>query len=156
MKKWPWLLLSLGILVLDQLSKYWVGLHFTPWVPYPVFSGFNITLAWNNGAAFSFLSGAGEWHRWFFVVFSLLMSVVFVIWLRRLPENAVLQPLAIALLLGGAAGNLIDRLFFGYVVDFLEVYYQNWHWPVFNIADSAIFVGAVLLMLDLLRNKTAT
>lgn len=156
MKKWPWLLLSLGILVLDQLSKYWVGLHFTPWVPYPVFSGFNITLAWNNGAAFSFLSGAGEWHRWFFVVFSLLMSVVFVIWLRRLPENAVLQPLAIALLLGGAAGNLIDRLFFGYVVDFLEVYYQNWHWPVFNIADSAIFVGVVLLMLDLLRNKTAT
>lgn len=156
MKKWPWLLLSLGILVLDQLSKYWVDLHFTPWVPYPVFSGFNITLAWNNGAAFSFLSGAGEWHRWFFVVFSLLMSVVFVIWLRRLPENAVLQPLAIALLLGGAAGNLIDRLFFGYVVDFLEVYYQNWHWPVFNIADSAIFVGAVLLMLDLLRNKTAT
>lgn len=149
MKKWHWLLLSLLVLVGDQLSKYWVSIALTPYKPMPIFPMFNITLAYNTGAAFSFLSGAGDWHRWFFTGFSLVVSLILFIWLWRTSSSDKLQSAGISLILGGAVGNLIDRGFHGYVVDFIDVYYDYHHFATFNIADSAICIGAAILILDL-------
>ncbi|WP_028389584.1 signal peptidase II [Legionella fairfieldensis] len=152
MKKWPWFLLSLAVLLGDQLSKYWAASNLVPYQPEPLFSMLNFTLAYNTGAAFSFLSGTGNWHRWFFAGFSVIMSLFLIIWLFRLPQNAKLQSLAISLILGGAIGNLYDRAAFGHVIDFIDIYYENHHWPVFNLADSAICIGAFLLLFDLCKN----
>lgn len=154
MKRWPWFLLSLIILLLDQLTKYWAQSSLIPYQPEAVFSMFNFTLAYNTGAAFSFLSGAGSWHRWFFAGFSIAMSVVLIVWLARLPATAKLQSLAVSLILGGAIGNLYDRAALGHVIDFIDLYYQNHHWPVFNLADSAICLGAFLLIIDLCSNRS--
>lgn len=152
MKKWPWFLLSIVVLLADQLSKYWAVTHLIPYQPMAVIPMFNFTLAYNSGAAFSFLSGTGGWHRWFFTGFSVLMSLLLIIWLVRLPAKDKLQSCAVSLLLGGAIGNLYDRAALGYVTDFIDIYYQNHHWPVFNIADSAICLGAFLLLVDLCKN----
>lgn len=152
MKKWHWFMLSIAVVVLDQLSKYWIGIFLTPYKPLPIFPMLNLTLAYNTGAAFSFLSGAGEWHRWFFAGFSLVMSAVLTIWLYRSTHSCLLS-VAISLVLGGAVGNLIDRAFYGYVVDFIDVYYKHHHFATFNIADSAICIGAGFFILDLLVNK---
>ena len=149
MKKWPWFVLVLAVLCFDQASKYWAEAVLVPYQAESVFPLFNLTLAYNSGAAFSFLSGAGEWHRWFFAGFSLIMSFVLLIGIIRLAPTMRLQLVAFSLILGGAVGNLIDRAWFGYVIDFIDVYYKNHHWPVFNIADSAICIGAVLLLIDL-------
>lgn len=153
MKKWHWFILSILIVLLDQGSKYWVEYNLTPYQPVPVFPMFNLTLAYNTGAAFSFLSGTGDWHRWFFAVFSLVVSIILLIWLWRTPINARLQSLGISLILGGAVGNLIDRGLNGYVIDFIDVYYKYHHFATFNLADSAICLGAAALVLDLLVNK---
>lgn len=153
-KKWPWFLLSLAVLLIDQLTKYWAESSLVPYEPEAVFSMFNFTLAYNTGAAFSFLSGAGAWHRWFFAGFSVVMSFVLAIWLMRLEPTEKLQSLAISLILGGAVGNLYDRAAFGHVIDFIDFYYENHHWPVFNLADSAICLGAVLLLIDLCKNPS--
>jgi signal peptidase II len=153
MKKWYWFILSLVIIVCDQLSKYWLGVTLVPYKPVPILPMLNITLAYNTGAAFSFLSGAGNWHRWFFTGFSLVVSVILVIWLWRTPKQAKLQSAGISLILGGAIGNLIDRGLYGYVTDFIDVYYKYHHFATFNIADSAICVGAALLVLDLLLHR---
>jgi signal peptidase II len=152
MKKWPWFLLSLIVILADQLSKYWAATTLVPYEPEPLFSMFNFTLAYNTGAAFSFLSGTGSWHRWFFAGFSIIMSLVLVAWLARLSPKARLQSLAVSLILGGAVGNLYDRAVLGHVIDFIDVYYENHHWPVFNLADSAICIGAFLLFIDLCKN----
>ncbi|CDZ78669.1 Lipoprotein signal peptidase [Legionella massiliensis] len=154
MKRWPWFLLSIAILLLDQLSKYWAESNLVPYQPEAVFSMFNFTLAYNTGAAFSFLSGAGSWHRWFFAGFSVVMSGVLIVWLARLTPTAKLQSLAISLILGGAVGNLYDRAVLGHVIDFIDLYYKNHHWPVFNLADSAICLGAFLLVIDLCKNSS--
>ena len=154
MKNWPWFLLSIVILLIDQLSKYWAASSLIAYQPEQIFPMLNVTLAYNNGAAFSFLSGTGSWHRWFFAGFSIIMSLILIIWLARLPVKAKLQSLAVSLILGGAVGNLYDRAFLGYVIDFIDVYYQNHHWPVFNIADSAICIGAFLLLVDLCKNPS--
>jgi signal peptidase II len=153
MKKWPWFALSLVIVALDQLSKYWALSSLIAYQPQPVLPMVNVTLAYNTGAAFSFLSGVGGWHRWFFAVFSIIMSIVLAVWLARLPPKAILQCLAVSLILGGAVGNLYDRAALGHVIDFIDVYYQNHHWPVFNLADSAICLGAFFLMTDLAVRK---
>lgn len=121
------------------------------------------TLAYNHGAAFSFLSAAGGWQRYLFTGMAILVSVIFVVWLLRLPKNAKILAVGIALVLGGAVGNLIDRMTLGYVVDFISVYYESHYFPVFNIADSAITVGTILLIVDMLfldkirqtRNETS-
>lgn len=155
MKKWPWFLLSAAILVLDQLTKYWAQTYLTPYQPDSVFSMLNFTLAYNTGAAFSFLSGVGGWHRWFFAGFSIVMSLLLILWLARLPSKAILQSLAVSLVLGGALGNLYDRAALGHVIDFIDVYYQNHHWPVFNIADAAICLGAFFLLVDLCKNPSS-
>jgi signal peptidase II len=114
---------------------------------------FNFTLAYNYGAAFSFLADAGGWQRWFFTGLAAVFSVVISVWIARLKPTAKLEAISLSLILGGAVGNLIDRLLFGYVIDFLDIYYGSYHWPAFNIADSAICVGAVLLILDSFRKK---
>ncbi len=149
MKKWPWFILSVLFTALDQASKYWAVSALMPYQPEAVFPMLNLTLAYNSGAAFSFLSGAGDWHRWFFTAFSGIMSIVLVVWMVRLPQRARMQLTAVSLILAGALGNLIDRISFGHVIDFIDVYYSHYHWPVFNVADSVICMGAFLLFVDL-------
>jgi len=144
-----WLWLSVLIVLLDQLSKYWVSDALLLYESRPVIDGvFNLTLLHNPGAAFSFLSDAGGWQRWFFIVLSTAISLVILLWLLRLPAGRGCLTLALVCILGGAVGNLCDRIRLGYVVDFLDVYYDKWHWPAFNVADSAITIGAILLIID--------
>jgi signal peptidase II len=145
-----WLLVSLVIVWLDWQTKQWISGAFELYRPQEIFSWLNLTLAHNYGAAFSFLSRAGGWQRWFFIVLSSVVSVVLLIWLVRLPRREWLTGLGLALILGGAIGNLIDRVQLGYVVDFIDVHYAGWHFPAFNVADSAITCGVILLLLDAL------
>jgi len=109
---------------------------------------FNLTYIHNTGAAFSFLNGAGGWQRWFFAGLAVVISAVMVVWLARLKRHETLLAVALSLVLGGAVGNLIDRLAYGYVIDFLDFYYQTWHFAVFNIADSAITLGVMLMLAE--------
>lgn len=153
MKKAAWYFLSALIIAVDQGSKYWAGMVLLPYYPQPVLPYLNFTLAYNTGAAFSFLSGAGGWHRWFFSAFSLVVSFILVIWLWRTPKESRLQSAGLSLILGGAVGNLLDRGLNGYVVDFIDVYYKHHHFATFNLADSAICAGAALLILDLVFSK---
>ena len=148
-----WISLSVIVLVLDQVSKIWITTSMFLYESINVIPFFQLTYVQNEGAAFSFLNDAGGWQRWFFVSLSLIASVFIIIWLSKLPKSEKLQSLGLAMVLGGAIGNLIDRLRFGYVIDFLDVYYQTWHWPVFNVADSAITVGVFMLLLDSFKNK---
>ena len=143
-----WLWIVLLVVILDQLTKIAADHYLNYFQPVSIMPMFNLTLVYNKGAAFSFLSEAGGWQRWFFIVLSLVISVVLVVWLHRTHTTQKLQTVAISLILGGAIGNLIDRSMYGHVIDFLDFYYQSYHWPAFNIADSAIFIGACLLILD--------
>jgi len=153
-----WLWLALAIVVVDQgtktLAEHLLIIHETV----PVMPSFNLFLTYNLGAAFSFLSNAGGWQRWLFAFLSTGISVFIVLWLRRVPQNEKWLAFALALVLGGAVGNLIDRLFraSGGVVDFIDIYYGGWHWPAFNVADSAITVGAVILVSSALRGAGKT
>ena len=140
-----YLLIILVLLAADQISKVLADSYLTLYQPVALFPGFNLTLLYNPGAAFSFLSDAGGWQRWFFTAIAVVMIVVLSIWLHR--SRQPLESLALAMILSGAIGNLIDRVLYGHVIDFLDVYYQQHHWPAFNIADSAIVVGVVLLLL---------
>ena len=149
--KWLWL--SGLVVVLDQITKLVADSQLLVRHPVPVFPGFSFTLLYNEGAAFSFLSDAGGWQRWFFMLLSLVISLVLVYWLRRIEKHKLFLAAGIALILGGALGNLIDRSVYGYVIDFIDVYYRQYHWPAFNIADSAITLGAALLVLDLLLER---
>lgn len=143
-----WLGLSFLAIILDQASKLAVDSSMQLSQSIPVLPYFNLTYVHNLGAAFSFLSDAGGWQRWFFAVLAIVISAVIAVWLARLKAHETLLAVALSLVLGGAIGNLIDRLAYGYVIDFLDVYYQNWHWPAFNIADSAITLGVVLMLLE--------
>lgn len=149
--KWLWI--SGLVIVLDLTSKALASHYLTLYQPVPVFPGFNITLMHNAGAAFSFLSDAGGWQRWFFSLVALLVSIGIVVWMKRLPSTQAWLAIALALILGGALGNLWDRMSLGYVVDFIQVYYEQWSWPAFNVADSAISVGAVLLVIESFRSQ---
>lgn len=144
MLKWLWL--SAVILALDALTKMWASSTLSLYESVPITPFFNIVLAHNSGAAFSFLADASGWQRWFFTAIALVVSVVITVWLKRLPANEKLQAVALASVLGGALGNVLDRVMHGYVVDFLDFYYQEYHWPAFNVADIAIVLGAVLLI----------
>lgn len=146
MLKWLWL--SFLSLVLDQWSKHIVDSAMQLYQSIPIIPYFNLTYVHNTGAAFSFLSQAGGWQRWFFAALALTVSIGITIWLTRLKKQETLLAVALALVLGGAVGNLIDRLMYGYVIDFLDVYYQDWHWPAFNIADSAITLGVILMLAE--------
>ena len=149
------LALAALLVMLDQASKLAVLRLLEPYQTIPVVPGFNLTLAFNRGASFSFLADAGGWQRWLFSGISLAASVIIVILLRRTPPADRLNGLGLSLVLSGAVGNLIDRLWLGHVVDFLDVYYRGWHFPAFNIADSAISIGAALLVLGMWRQERA-
>ncbi|MEZ5616540.1 MAG: signal peptidase II [Rhodocyclaceae bacterium] len=140
-----WLGLSGLVIVLDQLTKLWVLAALPPGQSIAVTPFFNLVLVFNPGAAFSFLSDAGGWQRWFFVVLAIAVSVWLTFLIRRHAAERLL-PLAAALILGGALGNVIDRIRFGAVADFLDVHAAGWHWPAFNVADSAITAGVALLL----------
>ncbi len=146
MLKWLWL--SLIALILDQWSKITINGSMHLYESINVIPNFNLTYVHNTGAAFSFLSEAGGWQRWFFAAMAFIISIVLIIWLNRLKKHETLLAIALALVLGGATGNLIDRLLYGYVIDFIDVYYQSWHWPAFNIADTVISMGVFLMLLE--------
>ena len=154
-----WLWLSALLLVLDQGTKQLASAFLELRQPVLVVPNFYLTLLHNTGAAFSFLSDAGGWQRWFFAVLAFLVSLVIVVWLARLPQGSRWTAIALALVLGGALGNLVDRVVLGYVVDFIQIYlpFLPWRifnpWPAFNVADSAIAVGAVMLVIDSFRHR---
>jgi signal peptidase II len=145
-----WLWISVVVIALDQLTKIIATQTLQMHQPVAVFPLFNFTLAHNTGAAFSFLSEAGGWQRWFFTLIAIVVSTVIAVWLKRLRGDQVWLSVALTLILGGAIGNVWDRMTLGYVIDFLDFYYGDWHWPAFNVADSAITVGAIMLAIDAL------
>jgi signal peptidase II len=148
-----WLWLSVVVVALDLLTKWIVDSTLIYYQRIPVIEGlFDITLAYNPGAAFSFLAGAGGWQRWFFIAVAVGVSVMLLVWLARLTRDKWIEAVGLSLILGGALGNLYDRIVHGHVVDFILVHWQDsWYFPAFNVADSAITVGAVLLIVDMFR-----
>lgn len=147
-----WYLLSLVVIILDQWTKWLAETNLTFLEPVPVIEPIlNWTLAYNYGAAFSFLADAGGWQKWFFAGLALLMSLFLIGYLIKAPRQAKLLSLGLALVLGGAVGNLIDRLLHGHVIDFIHVHYADvWHYPIFNIADIGICIGVALIVIDML------
>ena len=148
-----YLFLSILILFIDQLTKWKmvkvVSLHdFVEVTPY-----FNLTMAHNYGAAFSFLADAGGWQRHFFIIITVIISLVLVVWLSKLERYKRGEAFALSLILGGALGNLVDRVIYGYVVDFIDIHYAGYHWPAFNVADMAIVAGAILLIMDSFKKQ---
>jgi signal peptidase II len=144
----PWLLLSLLVIALDQTTKHIALSELQPLTPQAVIPGFlNWTLAFNSGAAFSFLAGADGWQRWLFASLAIGVSLMLAFYLSRTQRRDWRNAAPFALIIGGALGNLIDRLRSGHVTDFIQVYHQDWAFPAFNIADSAISIGAVMLVL---------
>ena len=140
----PWLGLSLVVVVLDQLSKAWVLATLPEYRPVPVIAGFwNWYRTYNTGAAFSFLSNAGGWQKYLFVLLAVVISLLLAVTLSRTPRREWKTALPFALIIGGAIGNVIDRLLHGHVVDFIQWYWHQYYWPSFNLADSAIVAGAV-------------
>ena len=148
-----WLGLSVVVIILDQLSKAWISSHFVYGESLGITRFFNLVLAHNQGAAFSFLNDAGGWQRWMFSLIAIVASS-WIIWLIRNHSEQKLFCFAMAMILGGALGNLIDRVAYGYVVDFLDFYWNSNHFPAFNLADSAITCGAAILIWDNFVNKT--
>jgi signal peptidase II len=148
---WRWLWLAAGVVIADLATKAWVTAAFREGQELPVTSFFSLVLAYNTGAAFSFLAGAGGWQRWFFTAIAVAASVLLVWMLRR--GGSRLLSLGLTLILGGALGNLWDRVTLGRVTDFLLFHYAGWSWPAFNIADSAITVGAACIILDSFRSR---
>jgi signal peptidase II len=151
-----WLALSALVIVLDQITKCFAVALLEPYKAHAVIPGvLNWTLAYNTGAAFSFLHDAGGWQRWLFTALAIGVSAVLAVWLGRTARRDWRTALPLALVIGGALGNLIDRVRLGHVTDFIEVYYRQWSWPAFNVADSAISVGAVLLIVFGLGGRKA-
>lgn len=159
MLKWLWL--SGVIIVLDQVTKIWAEQSLQPYQTIPLTNWFNLTLMYNTGAAFSFLANSGGWQRWVLLGLAIGISIVLLVLLARLNKNQKLLALSFALILGGAVGNIIDRLMYGHVIDFIDwhhPFFSNWpgfnqtgHWPAFNIADATILCGALLLLIDSFR-----
>ncbi len=144
----PWYAIIIAVLASDQVSKWWAlsQLRFgmQEWLPF-----LQMRLQFNAGAAFGLLSEAGGWQRWFFSILTVIISTALFIWLHRLPVNARLMRSGLSLIIGGALGNLWDRIELGHVTDFIAVHWNNYYWPTFNVADSAISIGAMLLLIDL-------
>lgn len=153
MLKWIWI--AVVVVILDQLTKYIASTSLEIYQPVAVMPMFNWTLMHNTGAAFSFLANENGWQRWFFAVIAVVVSVVIVLWIKRLEQHEKWQAAALALILGGAIGNVIDRIWLGYVVDFIDVYYESSHWPAFNVADSAIFIGVAMIIIESIREYWA-
>ncbi|WP_167142773.1 signal peptidase II [Pseudomonas sp. OTU750018] len=150
-----WLWLSLLVFVVDQASKFWFDNNLSMYQQIVIIPDyFSWTLAYNTGAAFSFLADAAGWQRWFFAAIAVVVSGVLVVWLKRLKPGETWLAVALALVLGGALGNLVDRVVFGHVVDFILLHWhQQWYFPAFNVADMAITGGAILLALDMFKSE---
>ena len=150
-----WLWLTLLVLVIDQASKVYFDSALQMYQQVVIIpDSFSWTLAYNTGAAFSFLADSAGWQRWLFALIAVVVSAVLVVWLKRLGRDDTWLAIALALILGGALGNLYDRIAYGHVIDFILVHWQNrWYFPAFNFADSAICVGAVMLALDMFKSK---
>ena len=148
--------LAACVVVVDQASKLGVDASMQLFESIAIAPSLSLTYVHNTGAAFSFLSQAGGWQRWFFAGLAVVMSGFMTLWLLRLQSHQRLVACGLSLVLGGAIGNLIDRVAYGYVIDFIDVYYSNWHWPAFNIADSAICIGVGLLLIDNFRQPEAS
>ncbi|MEK6748349.1 MAG: signal peptidase II [Pseudomonadota bacterium] len=147
------LIVAALVVISDQITKVAASANLTLYHPLPVLPYFNLTLMHNTGAAFSFLSDAGGWQRWLFTLLALGVSGVIVHWLRKMPAQERWQAIGLSLIMGGALGNVIDRIRLGYVVDFIQVYYDKFYWPAFNVADSAITVGAGILIITSFRKE---
>lgn len=145
--------ISLIAIVLDQVTKQAIVGSMDLYQSIQILPFFNLTYVHNYGAAFSILYDAGGWQRYFLSALALIVSAVIVWWLRQSTKEQVLLPVAFSFILGGALGNVLDRILHGYVIDFLDFYYNTYHWPAFNVADSAIFIGAALLIIDMFVNK---
>lgn len=150
---WPWLMVSLLVIVIDQITKGLASSELKLHESVALLPHLNLTLLHNPGAAFSFLAEAGGWQRWFFTAVSGLVSFALFVWILQLPRWHYWLAISLALILGGAVGNLWDRIEYGHVVDFIDFYYQGWHWPAFNVADMAISLGAFMLLLDTIFNR---
>ena len=148
--KWLWL--TVLFLILDQVTKHLVVNSFYLGESLNILPFFDLRYVQNPGAAFSFLADQDGWQRWFFTAIAAIASIVFLVWLAKTPKSNPLLSVALAFMLSGAMGNLIDRALFGYVIDMLDFHIAGKHWPVFNIADSAIFIGAALMILDSFKN----
>ena len=146
MLKYLWI--SALVIAADQITKWIANTQLEYQRAVEVFPYFEWFLSYNTGAAFSFLADAGGWQRWFLTILAIVISVVLVIWMHRLPREDKLTAVALALILGGAVGNVIDRILYGHVIDFIQVWLGSYPWPAFNIADSAIFVGAAALIIS--------
>jgi len=142
---------SVTVIALDQLTKVWASASLDYAVPLVITPFFNINLAHNTGAAFSFLDDAGGWQRWMFILLAIVVSGLLVQWLRKTGSHEKAQAYGLVLIIGGALGNAIDRVIYGHVVDFLQFHYAGYAFPTFNVADSAIFCGAVLLIWESFR-----
>lgn len=151
-KSWA-LKIALSVVLLDQFTKWLVSRAFVYGETLNIFPGFAFTLRHNTGAAFNFLANESGWQRWFFVAIAIIVSAVIFFWLNHINPRNKTEAWGLALVLGGAWGNLIDRIYHGYVVDFILVYYQEWQFPAFNIADTAISLGVFLFILQLLQQK---
>ena len=148
--KWLWI--TALFLIIDQITKQLVVNSFDLYESMNVLPFFDLRYVQNPGAAFSFPADQDGWQRWFFTIIAAVASVVFLVWLAKTPKNNPLLSVALAFMLSGAMGNLIDRALFGYVIDFLDFHVAGKHWPAFNVADSAIFIGAALMILDSFKN----
>lgn len=149
--KLPWLLLSVLTLIIDQASKWWFDSHLYMYEKVQVIPDiFSWTLLYNRGAAFGFLAEEGGWQRWFFALIALLVSATLIVWLKRLKAQETWLAIALALVLGGALGNLYDRIAHGHVIDFVLIHWQDkWFYPAFNFADTVICIGAFMLIVDM-------
>ncbi|MEI6895667.1 MAG: signal peptidase II [Colwellia sp.] len=151
-----WLWLTLLCLIIDQVSKYWVASTFDYRETLSVLPFFNLYYIHNEGAAFSFLADQGGWQRWFFTAIASIASIIFIVWMAKTPKQQRLLGISFALILSGAVGNLIDRALFGYVIDFLDFHWAGYHFAAFNIADSVIFIGAALMILESFTGKKSS
>jgi signal peptidase II len=146
-----WLWITIIILILDRFTKGLALQYLSAYTALAVTPGFNLTLSFNTGAAFSFLDGASGWQVWFFGAIATAVSIGMLVWLRRISWRESWTAIAVCLVIGGAIGNLSDRILYGHVIDFIQLYVANFYWPAFNIADSAICMGAVMLGLGAFR-----
>lgn len=146
-----WMILSAVVVGLDQFTKYLSTQHLAAVDAIKVLPGFDLVLSHNTGAAFGFLANSAGWQRWFFISLALVMSGIIYVWLGRLSVKDKQEAFGLSMILGGAIGNLVDRVMHGYVTDFIVLYYKNWQWPAFNLADSAICLGVVLLIPTLFK-----
>jgi len=152
-RRYHWILIAVLVFALDRISKVLAFQHLQIEEPVGIFPMFNLFLTFNTGAAFGFLHEAGGWQEWLFIGVASVVSIFLIIWVFQIKTNHLWLKVALALVLGGTLGNLYDRVVYSHVIDFLDFYYNQWHYPAFNLADSAICIGAIMLIIDIFMQK---